>query len=98
MEQDFTLDDLRRQLDLLVRLETRDFIALFPGLSDTMNEEDPELELGRIRRMVDAMSDEERINPDIIDDERRSPIAASSGAEPRDVASFLAQFRQVQAL
>jgi signal recognition particle GTPase len=48
--------------------------------------------------MIDAMTDEERTNPDLITNSCLSRIAASSGSQPEDVERFLAQFHQVRAL
>jgi signal recognition particle GTPase len=48
--------------------------------------------------MIDAMTDEERSNPDLITSSCLSRIAASSGTHPQEVGKFLAQFRQVRAL
>jgi signal recognition particle subunit SRP54 len=48
--------------------------------------------------MIDAMTDEERSNPDLIDSSSRERIAASSRTNPNDVEQFLNQFYHVRAL
>jgi signal recognition particle subunit SRP54 len=48
--------------------------------------------------MIDAMTKEERRNPDIIDISRRRRIAAGSGTEPHEIKQFLGQFDQVRTL
>jgi signal recognition particle subunit SRP54 len=48
--------------------------------------------------MIDAMTDEERSNPDLIDSSRRTRIATNSGTDPQKVEKFLAQFHEVRAL
>jgi len=97
MAKDFTLEDFRRQLVEVEKRGMKDLCRHMPGLSAT-DEEDQELVFRRIRQMIDAMTDEERSNPDIIDSSRRSRIATTSGTQPSDVEGFLAQFDQVRAL
>jgi signal recognition particle subunit SRP54 len=47
--------------------------------------------------MVDAMTEEERRSPDLIDRSRRQRIAAGSGTHPVEVKEFLANFRRARA-
>jgi signal recognition particle subunit SRP54 len=97
--QDFTLDDFRRQLDQVQKIGMKDLLNPLPGAPEmATDDEDPEVALNRIRQIIDAMTNEERRNPDIIDRSRRSRIAASSGTHPHDVERFLAQFDQVRGL
>lgn len=96
MAKDFTLDEFRRQLDNFQKMDRKD---LMPGLSEMApEEEDRDLALRRIRQIIDAMTDEERSNPDLITSSCLSRIAANSGTHPQDVETFLAQFHQVRAL
>jgi len=97
--QDFTLDDFRRQVDQIQKIGRKDLLSHLSGMSEMVSdEEDLDVALNRIRRIIDAMTDEERSNPAIIDSSRRSRIAAGSGTEPGDVEQFLAQFDQFRAL
>ena len=99
MAQDFTLDDFRRQLDQIQIMGMKNLLGHMPGLAEMVSDEkDPELAFSRIRKMIDAMTDEERSNPDLIDSRRRSRIATSSSTHPQEVEQFLAQFHQVRAL
>ena len=77
----------------------KDLLGAMPGMSDMIPEgEDPEEGMGRIQGMIDAMTKEERKNPDVIDISRRRRIAAGSGTEPHDIKQFLGQFDQVRTL
>jgi signal recognition particle subunit SRP54 len=99
MAKDFTLDDFRRKLDQFRKMGVTDQLGRVPGLSEMVpDEEDRDLALSRIRRMLDAMTDEERSNPDLITSSSLSRIASNSGTRPQDVEEFLAQFHQVRAL
>jgi signal recognition particle subunit SRP54 len=97
MVKDFTLDDFRRQLDQIEKSGLKDQIGSVPGLSAMVPDEgDRDLAFGRIRQMLDAMTDEERNNPNLITSSSLSRIAASSGTRRQDVEEFLAQFHQVR--
>ena len=99
MTKDFTLDDFRRQLDQVEQMGMKDQLGRIPGLSTMVpEEEDLNLAFRRIRQMLDAMTDDERSNPDLITRRCLSRIAASSGTQPQEVEKFLAQFYQVRAL
>jgi signal recognition particle subunit SRP54 len=75
----------------------KEMIAQMPGMSDMIPEgEDPDEAFRRMQGMIDAMTKEERRNPDIIDMSRRRRIALGSGAEPHEIKQFLGQFDQVR--
>lgn len=92
---DFTLDQFRRQLDQLEKMGN-DVLAHMPGLPN--DERDPKESLLRIRRMIDAMTEEERRDPDAIDFNHCQRIAAASDTEPEEVARFLEEFKKVRSL
>lgn len=91
-KHDFTLDDFRNQLDQL------DKMGGLPASLRGTSHEDPKETLQRIRRMIDAMSEEERRDPDCIDVSQRQRIAAESGTNPEQVEQFLQQFAKVREL
>jgi hypothetical protein len=99
MAKDFTLDDFRQQLDQVETMAMKDQLGRMPGMSALAAEAvDLDLAVRRIRQMIDAMTDEERRNPDLITSSCLSRIATSSGTQPKDVEDFLAQFYQVRPL
>jgi signal recognition particle subunit SRP54 len=99
MAKDFTLDDFRRQLDQFQKMDMKGQLGHMPGLSAMVPEEEGRDEAyRRIGRMLDAMTDEERNNPDLITSSCRSRIAASSGTQPQEVEQFLALFYQMRGL
>jgi len=95
---DLTLDDFRKQLRQLGKMGSlREIMNSMPGMRDMTREgEDPEESFRRIEAMIDVMTDEERRNPDIIDQSRRERITRDSGTEPHEVKQFLAQFDRVR--
>src|SRR5215212_807295 len=95
----FTLDDFRKQFEMIAKMGMKDLIGRMPGMSDMIPEgEDPEEALKRVQGMIDAMTKKERADPDSIDTPRRRRIAKGAGVEPHEVNQFLKQFDQVRAL
>lgn len=96
---DLSLDDFRKQFEMIAQIGMKDMIGSMPGMSDMIPEgEDPEQALKRIQGMIDSMTLAEKKDPDIIDIGRRRRIAAGSGTEPHEVKQFLNQFDQVRGL
>jgi signal recognition particle subunit SRP54 len=97
---DFTLDDFRMQFEQMQQLGMRQVMGMMPGMDSMLEDlgEDPEQALRRVQGMIDAMTKEERRNPDIIDLSRRRRIAAGSGTEPHDIKKFVDQFAQARVL
>ena len=95
---DFNLNDFRKQFQQMAKMGgMKDMMANMPGMGDLIPEgEDPDVAVKRIQGMIDAMTKEERKNPDVIDLSRRRRIAAGSGTEPHDIKQFLNQFSQVR--
>jgi signal recognition particle subunit SRP54 len=96
---DFNLDDFRKQFEQIKKLGMKDMIGAMPGMAEMVPaDEDPEAALKRIQGMIDAMTKDERRNPDIIDISRRRRIAAGSGTQPHEIKQFLTQFEQIRTL
>jgi signal recognition particle subunit SRP54 len=97
---DFSIDDFRKQFEQMKKMgPIKDVLGAMPGMDGLIPEgEDPEASVRRIQGIVDAMTKEERRNPDIIDISRRRRIAAGSGTEPHEIKQFLATFDQMRTL
>lgn len=91
---DFTLDHFRKQFDQLEKMGD-DMLAHMPGLFH-YDGRDPKESLLRIRRMIDAMTEEERRDPDGIDLSQRQRVAAASNTDLEEVELFLEDFKQVR--
>jgi signal recognition particle subunit SRP54 len=100
MEKGFTLEDFRKQIDQLKKMgPMKDLLGSLPGMSELIPEgEDPEVAFKRIQGMIDSMTRQERLNPDLIDMNRRRRIASGCGVEASDIKQFLGHFDQVRAL
>lgn len=99
MDTDFTLDDLRKQIQNIQKMGLKNLIGQMPGMAETVREgEDPGAALLRVQHMIDAMTPEEQTNPDIIDEARRTRIAAGASVPPDDVCEFLKRFHEFRAV
>ena len=99
MRDDFTLDDFRKQFEQVAQTGNRNLYDRIPGMSGMVSDdEEPKAALRRVEKMIDAMTREERREPDRIDETARVRIAAASGTEPGDVERFLQQFARVRDL
>jgi signal recognition particle subunit SRP54 len=97
---DFTIDDFRKQFEQMKKMgPIKDVLGAMPGMDGLIPEgEDPEASVRRIQGIVDAMTKQERRNPDIIDISRRRRIAAGSGTEPHEIKQFLATFDHMRTI
>ena len=96
----FDLNDFRQQIVQMKKMgSVKEIMGAMPGMSGMIPEdEDPEKALTRIQGMIDAMTRDERTNPDVIDISRRRRIATGSGCEPHEVKQFLQQFDGIRNL
>lgn len=97
-KDDFRLDDFRKSLEQLKKMQpTEELLSSMPGLNEMiLDGEDPEPAFKRIQGIIDAMTEEERRDPDGIDLSHRQRIAAASGTEPEKVEQFLEEFKKVR--
>jgi signal recognition particle subunit SRP54 len=96
LEGKFTLVDFRTQMQQVKRMGSlRDIMKMIPGMGrlvDSNPDMDAEGDLKRVEGIIDSMTPEERVNPDLIDISRRRRIAVGSGVEPSDVNKLLKDF------
>ncbi|MDR2406077.1 MAG: signal recognition particle protein [Deltaproteobacteria bacterium] len=94
------LNDFRQQLEALKKVGTVDsFLSMIPGLGKLkkIKEATPDNnEMKKIEAMIDSMTKEERLYPNIIDSSRRRRIASGSGTKPQDVQKFLKSFHEMK--
>jgi signal recognition particle subunit SRP54 len=95
----FTLDDFRKLLGRSLPLgvpRTRMGPPPEVGETEAAVERDTEKQLRQVRGIIDAMTPEERRDPErLLDESRLRRIAAGAGVEPRDVRALARQFRGI---
>lgn len=96
----FTLADFREQLRQMDNLGgIAGLLDKMPGLPGAAGALKPELDQGQFIRLgaiIDSMTRQERMTPEIINGSRKRRIAAGSGARIQDVNKLLKQHRQMQ--
>lgn len=96
----FTLADFREQLRQMDNLGgIAGLLDKMPGLPGAAGALKPELDQGQFIRLgaiIDSMTQQERMTPEIINGSRKRRIAAGSGARIQDVNKLLKQHRQMQ--
>ena len=96
----FTLADFREQLRQMDNLGgIAGLLDKMPGLPGGAGALKPELDQGQFIRLgaiIDSMTRQERMTPEIINGSRKRRIAAGSGARIQDVNKLLKQHRQMQ--
>ena len=96
----FTLADFREQLRQMDNMGgIADLLDKIPGLPGGAAALKPELDQGQFIRLgaiIDSMTRQERMTPEIINGSRKRRIAAGSGARIQDVNKLLKQHRQMQ--
>ena len=99
-DKDYSLNDFRKQFVQMAEMGGMgELMKMVPGMDDMIPEwEDADAATGRIEKMIDSMTDEERKEPGLIDTQARQRIATAAGIEPDEVKRFLNQFEQVRLL
>ena len=72
-------------------------MSMLPGIPKEVRDvEIDDREIARIEGIIQSMTIEERIKPDLIDNSRRDRIAKGSGTSSSDVSQLVTQFKQMR--
>lgn len=95
-ENSFTFEDYLNQMESLKKMgNINDLIGMIPGMASKMKGITiDEKQLAVNKAIIQSMTREERLNPDIIKASRRKRIAEGSGTTIQQVNSLLKQFEQ----
>ncbi len=95
-ENSFTFEDYLVQMENMKKMGSlQDIIGMIPGLSSKMkNVAIDEKQLQVNKAIIQSMTREERLNPEIIKASRRKRIADGSGTSIQQVNMLLKQFEQ----
>jgi len=102
MENRFTLEDFRSQLDQIKKMgPIGQLLQMVPGAGQMAGAAQAAVDSGEMKRIeaiIDSMTPEERRRPDIIKASRRRRIALGSGTSTAEVNRLLKQFAEMQKL
>jgi len=98
-EQSFTLSDFLGELKRIKKMgPLDDLMKMIPGFSKAMTKGmsvNPK-EIDRVEAIINSMTVDERMRPQIIDGSRRKRIARGSGTSVQSVNQLLKQFQQMK--
>ncbi len=94
----FTLEDFLDQLHEVKKMGSlQQVLSMIPGMNRLpANAEIDDRALVRVEAIIQSMTREERVRPQIINGERRKRIAAGSGTSIQEVNKLLKQFTDMQ--
>jgi signal recognition particle subunit SRP54 len=100
MENRFTLEDFRNQLDQIKKMgPIGQLLQMVPGAGQMAGAAQAAVDSGEMKRIeaiIDSMTPAERRRPDIIKASRRRRIALGSGTTTAEVNRLLKQFTEMQ--
>jgi len=98
MEGQFTLDDFLEQMQAIKKMGSlKSIIGMMPGMpKELKNAEISDDMLVPIEAMINSMTAEERVRPQIINGSRRARIAKGAGCDPGEVTRLVKQFSDMQ--
>jgi len=99
-KSEFTLEDFRDQLRRIRKMGSLEqILSMIPGLSQMKqfkNLHIDEKELVRIEAIINSMTKEERLRPEIINGKRRRRIAYGSGTTVQEINRLLKNYNQTK--
>lgn len=95
-ENSFTFDDYLKQIESLKKMgNIKDLLAMIPGIGNKVKNLDiDEHQILVNKAIIQSMTPEERLRPEIIKASRRQRIAKGSGTSVQQVNQLLKQFEQ----
>jgi signal recognition particle subunit SRP54 len=94
----FTLEDFLQQMQQVKKMgPLTSMLGMIPGLGSQLKDvEIDEREMVKIEAIIQSMTPQERVHPEVIKHSRRQRIARGSGTTVQDVNSLLKEFKSVQ--
>lgn len=97
LKDEFTLEDFLKQIKQLKKMGSlQEIVAMIPGFGKLSPSEVDDREIVKVEAIINSMTKEERLDPDIIDGGRRRRIAMGSGTKVQDVNRLLKEFDQAR--
>jgi signal recognition particle subunit SRP54 len=99
LKESFTLQDFRDQIKQVKKMgPLQDLVGMIPGMSKVKGLDLDEKAIVRVEAIINSMTPEERIRPEVIDGSRRRRIARGSGTRIQEINRLLRDFEQVRKL
>lgn len=95
-KQELTFQDFLNQLQQIKKMgPLKDLLSMIPGLGSAVKDVDDN-QIKRIEAIIQSMTREERLHPELINGRRRQRIARGSGTAVAEINSLLKQFKETQ--
>ncbi len=96
----FTFLDFQEQMKMVSKLGSLGgLMGMIPGMgamASKINQQDVDKKLKRINAMIDSMTKKERLDPDLLNGDRKRRIALGSGTKVEEINQFLREFTEMQ--
>jgi signal recognition particle subunit SRP54 len=93
----FTLEDMLAQLRMIRKLgPMKKVLGMMPGMSQLGDMDIDDKQMNRLEALFTSMTPRERIQPDLLDMNRRSRIARGAGQELGAVNELLKRFKEMK--
>lgn len=94
----FNFNDFLKQIEQIKKMgNIKDLAAMIPGVGKAIKDIDIDDDAFKgIEAIIKSMTEQERVNPDIINASRRQRIAKGSGTSMQEVNRLLKQFEQTR--
>src|SRR5215467_9152900 len=94
----FDFEDFKQQLQQIKKMgNIKDLMGMIPGVGKAIKDIDVSNDSFKgIEAIINSMTPFERANPDVINQSRRTRIAAGSGKDLNEINAFLKQFEQMK--
>ncbi len=98
--QSFTFEDFRKQLKAIKSMGPLDSILnMIPGVGKNLPKEameESDVQMRRFEAIINSMTLEERLTPDLINSSRKQRIARGSGTSVQEINQLIKQFDQLK--
>jgi signal recognition particle subunit SRP54 len=99
LKESFTLEDFLDQIKQVKKMgPLQDIVGMIPGMSKVKGLDLDEKAIVRVEAIINSMTREERVRPEMIDGSRRRRIARGSGMRIQEINRLLRDFEQVRKL
>ncbi len=98
LQDQFTFVDFLEMMQQVKKLgRMKDILSLVPGMGQALKgTEINDKDLGRVEAIIQSMTAEERLHPEIFDGNRRRRVARGSGTRVEDVNELLRDFQHMR--
>jgi signal recognition particle subunit SRP54 len=94
----FNFDDFKQQLEQIKKMgNIKDLLGMIPGVGKAVKDIDISDDAFKgIEAMINSMTQQEREDPELINQGRKQRIAKGAGKDINEVNAFLKQFEQMK--